>query len=166
MWAVADSTFDVVCKVDLQEVKNAIQHSMKEISTRFDFRGSGTEIQLVDEAAIELATSDEIKLQSAREVLETKLVKRGISLKALEFGKVESALGGTVRLKIELQNGIPIEKAREIVKMVKSTKRKIQVSIQGDQVRVSAKKKDDLQSIIELLKESNLGIAMQFVNYR
>ncbi len=167
MWAVADSTFDIVCNVDLQEVKNAIQHATKEIITRFDFKGSGTEIQLVDEgAAIELSSSDEFKLSSARDVLESKLIKRGIALSALTPGKIESALGGTVRQKIELQSGIPIEKAREIVKMVKATKRKVQISIQGDQVRVSGKKRDDLQSIIGLLKESDLGIAMQFVNFR
>ena len=112
------------------------------------------------------ALSDEYKIQSARDVLETKLVKRGVALKALEYGKIESALGGTARQKITLQSGIPTDKAREIVKMVKATKRKVQVSIQGDQVRVTGKKKDDLQSIIGLLKESDLGIAMQFTNYR
>jgi len=164
---MADSAFDIVCKVDLQEVKNAIQHAMKEIVNRFDFKGSGTEIKLVDDgAAIELASSDEHKIQAARDVLETKLVKRGIALKALEFGKIESALGGTARQKITLQSGIPTEKAREIVKMVKSTKLKVQVAIQGDQVRVTGKKKDDLQSVMGLLKESDLGIAMQFTNYR
>ncbi len=102
----------------------------------------------------------------ARDVLESKLVKRGIELKALNPGEIESALGGTVRQRIELQNGIPMDKAREIVKIVKSTKRKVQVAIQGDQVRVSGKKKDELQSIMALLKEADLGIAMQFKNYR
>lgn len=164
---MADNAFDIVCKVDLQEVKNAIQHAMKEIVNRFDFKGSGTEIKLADDgAAIELTSSDEYKIQSAREVLETKLVKRGVALKALEYGKIESALGGTARQKITLQSGIPTEKAREIVKIVKATKRKVQVAIQGDQVRVSGKKKDDLQAIMGLLKESDLGIAMQFTNYR
>jgi len=164
---MADSAFDIVCKVDLQEVKNAIQHAMKEIVNRFDFKGSATDIKLIDDgAAIELDSSDELKIQAARDVLETKLVKRGIALKALEFGKIESALGGTARQKITLQSGIPTEKAREIVKMVKATKKKVQVSIQGDQVRVTGKKKDDLQSIMGLLKESDLGIAMQFTNYR
>ena len=164
---MADSAFDIVCKVDLQEVKNAIQHAMKEIVNRFDFKGSGTEIELVDDgSAIEISSADEYKIQNARDVLESKLVKRGIALKALDYGKVESALGGTARQKITLQSGIPTDKAREIVKMVKATKRKVQVSIQGDQVRVSGKKKDDLQSIIGLLKETDLGIAMQFTNYR
>ena len=164
---MADSAFDIVCKVDLQEVKNAIQHAMKEIVNRFDFKGSGTDIKLIDDGgAIELTSSDEYKIQSARDVLETTLVKRGVALKALEYAKIESALGGTARQKITLQSGIPTDKAREIVKMVKATKRKVQVSIQGDQVRVTGKKKDDLQSIIGLLKETDLGIAMQFTNYR
>ncbi len=163
----AESTFDIVCRVDLQEVKNAIQYSMKEIINRFDFKGSGTVIQLTgDGEAIEIASSEEFKLNSAREVLETKLVKRGISLKVLNLGKIESALGGTVRQKVELQNGIPIEKAREIVKIVKRAKLKVQVAIQEKQLRVSGKKRDDLQSVMGLLKESDLGIEMQFVNYR
>jgi hypothetical protein len=163
----AENSFDIVCKVDLQEVRNAIQHSMKEIQTRFDLKGSGTEIELVDDgAAIELRSSEELKLQNAKDVLDSKLVKRGVPLKALKPGKIESALGGTVRQKVELQAGIPMEKAKEIVKLVKGTKMKLQTAIQGDQVRVSGKSKDDLQSAMKLLKESELDIAMQFVNYR
>ncbi len=163
----AESSFDIVCKVDLQEVRNAIQHAMKEIQTRFDLKGTGTEIELADEgAAIEIRSSEEMKLRNGKEVLESKLVKRGVPLKALSDGKVESALGGTVRQRIELQAGIPMEKAREIVKLVKNTKLKVQTAIQGDQVRVSGKNKDDLQSVIALLKDSELGIAMQFTNYR
>lgn len=164
---MADSSFDIVCKVDLQEVRNAIQHVMKEIQNRFDFKGSGTRVELVDEgAAIEVSSSDEFKLKSALDVLKTKLVKRDVSLKALSHNKIDSALGGTVRTRIDVQNGIPQEKAKEIVKMVKGRKLKVQVSIQGDQLRVTGKKKDDLQSIMGLLKESELGIAMQFTNYR
>jgi cyclic-di-GMP-binding protein len=163
----ADSSFDIVCKVDLQEVRNAIQHAMKEIQTRFDLKGSGTEIDLVDDdKAIEIRSSEELKLQNAKDVLETKLVKRAVPLKAIQAGKVEAALGGTVRQKMELQAGIPMEKAKEIVKIIKGTKRKVQVAIQGDQVRVTGKNKDDLQTVIGLLKESDLGIAMQFTNYR
>lgn len=163
----ADSSFDVVCKVDLQEVRNAIQHAMKEIQTRFDLKGTGTEIELVDDgAAIEIRSSEELKLKNGKDVLDSKLVKRGVPLKALSDGKVESALGGTVRQKIDLQAGIPMEKAKEIVKMVKNTKLKVQAAIQGDQVRVSGKNKDDLQSVMSLLKGSELGIAMQFTNYR
>jgi hypothetical protein len=163
----AENSFDIVCKVDLQEVRNAIQHAMKEIQTRFDLKGSGTEIELVDDgAAIELRSSEELKLQNAKDVLDSKLVRRGVPLKALKPGKIESALGGTVRQKVELQAGIPMEKAKEIVKLVKGTKMKLQAAIQGDQVRVSGKNKDDLQSLMKLLKESELDIAMQFVNYR
>jgi uncharacterized protein YajQ (UPF0234 family) len=163
----AESSFDIVCKVDLQEVRNAIQHSMKEIQTRFDLKGSGTEIELVDDGkAIEIRSSEEMKLKNGKDILESKLVKRGVPLKALSEGQMESALGGTVRQKMELQAGIPMEKAKEIVKRLKSTKLKVQAAIQGDQVRVSGKNKDDLQSVIGLLKESDLGIAMQFVNYR
>lgn len=163
----ADNSFDIVCKVDLQEVRNAIGHAMKEINNRFDFRGSKTTIELVDDgAAIEISSSEEFKLKSALDVLESKLVKRGVALKALNRGKIESALGGSVRQRLDLQSGIPTEKAKEIVKMVKGTKLKVQAAIQGDQVRISGKKKDDLQSIMGLLKENDLGIAMQFTNYR
>jgi cyclic-di-GMP-binding protein len=162
-----ESSFDIVCKVDLQEVRNAIQHAMKEIQNRFDLKGSGTEIELVDDGkVIEMRSSEEFKLQNAKDVLDTKLVKRGVPLKALQAGKVESALGGTVRQRIELQAGIPMEKAKEIVKIIKGTKRKVQAAIQGDQVRVSGKNKDDLQMVMGLLKESELDIAMQFTNYR
>jgi uncharacterized protein YajQ (UPF0234 family) len=163
----AESSFDVVCKVDVQEVRNAIQHAMKEIQNRFDLKGSNTEITLVDDGtAIEMRSSEEIKLKSARDVLDSKLVKRGVPLKALRAGKMESALGGTVRERIDLQAGIPMEKAKEIVKLVKGTKRKVQASIQGDQVRISGKNKDDLQAVIGLLKETEFDIAMQFTNYR
>jgi cyclic-di-GMP-binding protein len=162
-----ESSFDIVCKVDLQEVRNAIQHAMKEIQNRFDLKGSGTEIELVDDdKAVEIRSSEELKLQNGKDVLETRLVKRGVPLKALQAGKVESALGGTVKQKIELQAGIPMEKAKEIVKLIKGTKRKVQAAIQGDQVRVTGKNKDDLQAVIVLLKEEDLGIAMQFTNYR
>lgn len=162
---VAEHSFDIVSKVDLQEVKNAIQQAMKEIHNRFDLKGSKTKIELV-EGALELSSSDDFKLRAGLDVLQTKLVRRGVDLKALQPGKVEEAFGGTVRQRIELQVGIPIEKSREIVKMIKGTKRKVQASIQADQVRVTGKKLDDLQAIINLLKESSLGIHMQYVNYR
>ncbi len=164
---MADSSFDIVCKIDLQEVRNAVQQATKEIATRFDLKGSGTAISVSgDDGSLELTSSDEYKLKSALDVLETKLVKRKVPLKALQRGKMESALAGTVRQSIHFQSGIPMDKAKEIVKMVKGTKRKVQASIQGDQVRVSGKKKDDLQSIMSLLRESDLDIEMQFTNYR
>lgn len=161
----AGHSFDVVSEVDLQEVKNAVQQAVKEIQTRFDFKGTHTEIRL-DEGALELTSADEYKLKSAVDVLQGKLVKRHVSLKALQPGDIESALGGTVRQRIELQKGIPIEKAREIVKLVKNTKLKVQASIQGDQLRVSGKNKDDLQKIIQLLRDTDLNIHLEFTNYR
>jgi uncharacterized protein YajQ (UPF0234 family) len=161
----AESSFDIVSKVDFQEVRNAVQQTTKEIQTRFDFKGSKTAVQFVDDQ-IEIVAGEEIKIRSAYDVLQSKLVKRGVSLKALQPGKIEEALGATYRQRIALQVGIPVEKAREIVKMIKRTKLKVQASIQGDQVRVNGKKKDDLQAIIGLLRESDLGIHMQFVNYR
>jgi cyclic-di-GMP-binding protein len=163
--ATAAHSFDIVSEVDLQEVKNALQQALKEIQTRFDFKGTNTEIRL-DDGAIELTSSDEFKLKSAMDVLTGKLVKRNVSLKALKPANVESALGGTVRQRVELQNGIPIEKAREIVKIVKNTKLKVQASIQGDQLRVTGKNKDDLQQLIRILRETDLDIHMEFTNYR
>ena len=162
---MAESSFDVVSSVDMQEVKNAIAQAEKEISTRFDLKGTGSEISLAGEEIV-LVSSDEFKLKAVRDVLETRLVKRSVPLKALSFATIEKALGGTVRQKISLQKGIPTEKAREIVKLVKGTKLKVQAAIQGDQVRVSGKNKDDLQKLIQLLKQTDLGIDMQFTNYR
>jgi uncharacterized protein YajQ (UPF0234 family) len=162
---MADSSFDVVSSVDLQEVKNAIAQAMKEITTRFDLKGTGSDVALNGEE-ITLATSDEFKLKAVRDVLEGRLVKRGVPLKALSFGDVEKALGGTVRQKVTLQKGIPTEKAREIVKIVKGMKVKVQAAIQADQVRISGKNRDDLQAVIRTLKETDLGIDMQFTNYR
>jgi len=161
-----EHSFDVVSEVDLQEVKNAVQQAVKEIQTRFDFKGTNTEIRLNTEGALELSSADEYKLKSAVDVLQGKLVKRNVSLKALRPGTVESALGGTVRQRVELQKGIPIEKAREIVKMIKNTKLKVQASIQGDQLRVSGKNKDDLQQVIQLLRDTDLDIHLEFTNYR
>jgi uncharacterized protein YajQ (UPF0234 family) len=162
---VAESSFDVVSSVDLQEVKNAVAQAMKEIVTRFDLKGSGSDVALEGEGLV-LTSSDEFKLKAIRDVLEGRLVKRNVPLKALSYGTIEKALGGTVRQKVALQKGIPSDKAREIVKVIKGTKLKVQASIQGDQVRVSGKNKDDLQGVIRLLKETDLGIDMQFTNYR
>ena len=160
-----DHSFDVVSEVDLQEVKNAVQQAEKEIQNRFDFKGSKTEIQL-EEGHLALTSSDEYKLKSAMEVLKGKLIKRKVSLKALQPGEIESALGGTVKQRVELQSGIPIEKAREIVKVVKGTKLKVQASIQGEQLRVTGKNRDDLQKIIQLLRDTDMDIHMEFTNYR
>jgi uncharacterized protein YajQ (UPF0234 family) len=162
---VADNSFDVVSKIDIQEVRNAINQALKEIMTRFDLKGSGATIEL-GEDEITLAACDEYKLKAARDVLEGRLVKRGVPLKALSFGAIEKAFGGTARQKAALQKGIPTDKAREMVKLIKQTKLKVQASIQGDQVRVSSKSKDALQSVIQTLKANDLEIDMQFVNYR
>lgn len=162
---MAESSFDVVSSVDLQEVKNAIAQAMKEITTRYDLKGTGSEVSLQGEELV-ITSSDEFKLKAVRDVLETRLVKRSVPLKALSFGAVDKALGGTVRQKVALQKGIPTDKAREIVKIVKGSKLKVQAAIQGDQVRVSGKNRDDLQAVIQSLKAADLGIDMQFTNYR
>jgi hypothetical protein len=162
---MANSSFDIVSTVDLQEVRNAIAQAGKEIATRYDLKNSGSKVELVDDGIV-LTAPDDYTLKAVRDVLEGRLVKRGVPLKALSFGSVEHALGGTTRQKVELQKGIPTEKSREIVKLVKGTKRKVQTAIQGDQLRVTGKNKDDLQAVIQLLKETDLGIDMQFTNYR
>ena len=162
---MAESSFDVVSNVELQEVRNAIAQAMKEIGTRFDLKNSGSSVELQGEELV-LTSSDDYKLKAVRDVLEGRLVKRGVPLKALSFGAVENALGGTARQRVSLQKGIPTDKAREIVKLVKGTKLKLQAAIQGDQVRISGKNKDDLQAAIRLLKDTDLGIDMQFTNYR
>jgi uncharacterized protein YajQ (UPF0234 family) len=162
---MADSSFDIVSSVNLQEVKNAIAQAMKEIQTRFDLKGSGSSVELQGEE-IALASADEFKLKAVRDVLEERLVKRGVPLKALSYGNVDQALGATVRQRITLQKGIPTDKAREIVKLIKGSKLKVQTAIQGDQLRVSGKVRDDLQGVIRLLKSTDLGIDMQFTNYR
>jgi hypothetical protein len=162
-----EHSFDIVSKVDLQEVSNAVQQAMKEISQRFDFKGSKSSIEL-DRAKNEIliVSDDEYKLKSVIDILQSKLVKRKVSLKSLTYGGIESALSGTVKQVIKLQQGIPTEKAKDIVKIIKGTKLKVQSEIQKDQVRIRATKIDDLQSIITLLKDKDFGIHMEFVNYR
>jgi hypothetical protein len=162
---MADSSFDIVSSVDLQEVKNALAQATKEIQTRYDLKNSSSSVELTGEELL-LTSSDEFKLKAVREVLEQRLVKRNVPLKALTFETIESALGGTVRQKVTLQKGIPTEKAREIVKVIKGTKLKVQAAIQGDQLRVSGKNKDDLQAVMQVLKTTDLGIDMQFTNRR
>jgi cyclic-di-GMP-binding protein len=162
---MAESSFDVVSSVDLQEVKNAISQAMKEITTRFDLKATGSDVSLQGEEIV-ITSADEFKMKAVRDVLETRLVKRNVPLKALSFGTMDKALGGTVRQKVSMQKGIPTEKAREIVKIVKNSNRKVQAAIQGDQVRISGKNKDDLQAVMQSLKAADLGIDMQFTNYR
>ena len=162
-----EHSFDVVCEVNMQEVLNAVDQAMKEIGQRFDFKGSKSSIELDrGKGTITLISDDEMKLKSVIDILQTKLVKRGVSLKALTYGKIEPAAGNTVRQLITLQQGIPQEKAKEIVKLIKDTKLKVSAEIQKDQVRVKAKKIDNLQAIMAKLKEKDFGIALQFANYR
>lgn len=162
----AENSFDIVSKVDLQEVRNAVDQAVKEVRTRFDLKDSKSEIRLEGEDTIQLASADDYKLEAVTEILRQKLVKRGVSLKSLTFGTVEPAAGSTVRQKVTLQQGIAGEKAKEIVRIIKDSKKKVQASIQGDTVRVSGKDRDSLQEVIALLRSQDLGIDMQFTNYR
>ncbi|HEY7097457.1 MAG TPA: YajQ family cyclic di-GMP-binding protein [Terriglobales bacterium] len=161
-----ENTFDIVSKIDLQEVSNAMQQALKEIHTRFDLKDSKSSIELDGKDAIVLHSIDDYKLKAVNDIFQAKLVKRGISLKGLTYGTIEPAAGGTAKQRITLQQGIPIEKAREIVKLVKDSKKKVQASIQGDLVRISGKDRDTLQEIIALLRSKDFGIDMQFTNYR
>jgi uncharacterized protein YajQ (UPF0234 family) len=163
---MAENSFDIVSKVDLQEVRNAIDQATKEVRQRFDLKDSKSEIKLEGEETIQLASENEYKLEAVTEILRQKLVKRGVSLKALTFGTVEPATGSSVRQKVSLQQGIAGEKAKDIVRIIKDSKKKVQASIQGDTVRVSAKDRDALQEVIALLRGRDLGIDMQFTNYR
>jgi len=164
--AATENSFDVVSKVDVQEVRNAIDQAVKEVNARFDLKDSKSEIKLEGSDTIQLASADEYKLQAVIEILSHKLVKRNVPLKSLVYEKLEQASGSSVRQKIKLQQGIPGEKAKEIVKIVKESKKKANASIQGDTVRISSKDRDTLQEVIALLRGRDLGIDMQFTNYR
>jgi uncharacterized protein YajQ (UPF0234 family) len=162
-----EHSFDVVSQVDMQEVLNAVQQAAKELSQRFDFKGSKSSIELnKDKGEITLLTSDDYKLKSLIEILKSKLAKRNISLKALVYGKIEKATGDTLRQVITLQQGISPERSRDIVKLIKNMKLKVQSEIQNDQVRVRGKKLDDLQAVIQMLKEKDFDFHIEFINYR
>jgi uncharacterized protein YajQ (UPF0234 family) len=161
----ADNSFDVVCKIDMQEVTNAVDQARREVETRYDLKGTRNEIVL-DKTDLVLTSADEMKLKAVVDILQSKLHKRGVPLKALTYGVVEPAAGSTFRQRIGLQQGIPMDKAKEMVRLIKDTKIRVQASIQEDQVRVSGKNKDDLQRVMALLREKELGIALQFTNYR
>lgn len=158
-------SFDIVSKTEMQEVANAIQQAQKELAQRFDFKGSKSSIELSAEEIV-LVSDDEGKLRSVKDIVETKLVKRGVSLKALEYATLEQAAGATVRQRAKIVQGIEIEKAKAIVKTIKDAKMKVQASIQSDQVRVTGRTKDDLQKAIALVKGKDFGIPLQFTNYR
>jgi hypothetical protein len=158
-------SFDVVCELDLQEVDNAIHQTQRELGNRFDFKGTTFEVRR-DDHVIQLHAHDDFKLRALVEILQDRLVKRNVPLKAIQAGTVEPGPMGTAKQKLELQQGIVSEKAREIVKLIKDAKLKVQASIQGAQVRVTGKKRDDLQAVIQLLRGKELDLAMQFVNFR
>ena len=161
----AENSFDVVSDVDMMEASNAVQQAMKEIRQRFDFKGSVSEITLEKEI-LSLHSDDESRLKAVIDILQGKLVKRGVSLKALQYGKIEPATKGTVRQVVTIQKGIPVEKAKEIVKFIKGLGLRVQASIQEDQVRVAGKNRDDLQQVIQALRGHDFGLDLQFTNYR
>jgi uncharacterized protein YajQ (UPF0234 family) len=160
-----ENSFDIVSKTDYAEITNAINQSMKEVSQRFDFKGSKAAVELQGKDLL-LTAEDDTKLRNMNDIFQGILVKRGVSLKALDYQKVEPAAGGTVRQLVKVQQGIPIEKAKEVVKFIKDSKMKVQASIQGETVRISGKDRDTLQEVISALKSKDFGIDMQFDNYR
>lgn len=161
-----DNSFDIVSKSELTEVSNAIAQAMKEIVTRFDLKDSKSLIEFDNKETLTLHSADEYKLKAINDVLQAKLVKRGISLKSLLYGALEPAAGATVRQKVTLQQGVPVEKAKDIVRFIKDAKHKVQASIQGDLVRVSGKDRDTLQGVIAAVRQKDFGIDLQFVNFR
>jgi cyclic-di-GMP-binding protein len=158
-------SFDVVSQVDMQEVDNAVNQTRKEVGQRYDFKGSETEI-LLEKNEIRIVSQDEFKVKAVVDVLQSKMVRRQVPLKALVYGALEPAAAGRARQTVTVQQGIASDKARQIVKIIKDSKLKVQVQIQGDQVRVSGKLRDDLQRVIQLLKQQDLEVALQFVNFR
>ena len=162
-----DNSFDVVSIVDLPEVLNAVQQSSKEVLTRFDLKNSKSEIQLNEkDKKIVVTSSDEFKLKAVVDILQQKLAKRKVPLKNFIYGPVQPAAGSTARQEITIQSGLAVEKSKEVVRAIKDSKIKVQASIQGDLVRVSGKSRDLLQEVIQLLRQSDFGVELQFINYR
>lgn len=160
-----ESSFDIVSKIDLSEVTNAINQTMKEITTRYDFKGSKSEVTL-DKEELVLVSDDEYKLDQLKDVLFGKMIKRGLPIKNLDYGKIEGASGGTVRQRAKLVQGIDKENAKKINMIIKNSGLKVKSQVQDDQVRVTGKNRDDLQKIIAAVKEADLTVDVQFVNYR
>ncbi len=160
-----ENSFDIVSKTDYAEITNALNQTLKEVSQRFDFKGSKATVELSDKDLL-MSAEDDTKLRNMNDIMQSKLVKRGISLKALDYQKVEPAAGGTVRQTVKIQQGIPTDKAKEIVRFIKDAKLKVQAAIQGESVRITGKDRDILQEVITLLKTKDFGIDMQFDNYR
>ena len=161
----AENSFDIVCKVDMQEVANALDQTRREVETRYDLKATKNEVVL-GKTDIVVTTADDMKMKAVVDILQSKLHKRGVPLKALTYGEVQDAAGGTKKQRITLQQGIPIDKAKEIVRLIKDSKVKVQASINEDKVRVAGKNRDDLQKIIAMVREKDLGIAVSFDNYR
>ncbi len=161
----SENSFDIVSKIDMQELSNAITQAEKEIETRFDFKGSKSSISLEKEELV-LASDDEYKLKSVIDILQGKMVKRGITIKNMDFGKIEPASGGTVRQRVRLKQGIEQDDAKKINVLIRDSKLKVKSTIQGDQIRVTGKSKDDLQAVISLLRGADLPLDLQFVNMR
>jgi hypothetical protein len=160
-------SFDVVSEVNIQEVKNALDQTVKELQQRFDFKGSKSRVTLEEEdKALVIVSDDDGKLKGVIDILQSKLVKRGVSLKVLDYGKIEHALAGTVRQRVAITQGVASDKAKDITKAIRDGKFKVQAQIQGDQLRVTSKSRDELQTVIAFLKEKDFGIPLQFTNYR
>jgi len=165
MIMASEYSFDIVSKVDMQELQNAVTQAEKEIATRFDFKGSKSEIKLEKDALV-LVSDDDYKLKSVIDILQSKMVKRGISIKNMDFGKIEPASGGTVRQQVKLKQGIGQDDAKKINILIRDSKLKVKSQIQGDQLRVTGKSKDDLQAVIALLRGADLPLELQFVNMK
>ena len=159
-------SFDIVVKVDVQEADNAVNQAQKELAQRYDFKGSKCKIDWDKKGEIILLADDDFKLKALTEILQAKMIKRGISIKNATFGKIEPSFEGTVRQKITLQQGIPVEKAKEVIKLIKDSKIKVQPQIQDEQVRVTGKKRDDLQEVMAAVKKADVGLDFQFENFR
>lgn len=164
---MADYSFDVVSKVNMAEVVNAVDQTQREMKTRYDFRGSKSTVDLDEKKGqITILADDEMKLRAVLDILQTRLVRRGVGLRALAYGRVEDAAGGMLRQVITLRQGIPQDKAKQMTAVIRSAKVKVKAEIRGDEIRVSGPKKDDLQAVIQLLRSQDFGLELQFVNYR
>lgn len=161
----SESSFDIVSKIEPQEIDNAVNQALKEIENRFDFKNSKTNIE-TEKEALAITSDDDFKLKNVIDILEGKLIKRGISTKSLEYGKIEPASGGTVRQRVKLKQGIDQDIAKKINVLIRDSKLKVKSQVQGDQIRVTGKNRDDLQQVIRLLKEADIPLDLQFVNYR
>ncbi|GAB4369212.1 MAG: YajQ family cyclic di-GMP-binding protein [Bryobacter sp.] len=163
----SDNSFDVVSKLEMPEVVNAIQQALKEVGTRFDLKDSKSDIELNEkDLKMVLRSSDEFKLKAVNDILQSKLLKRGVPIRNLEYGTIETASGSTVRQEVKLQQGLTTEKAKEVVKLIKDSKKKVNASIMGDYVRIAGKDRDTLQEVIALLRGHDFGVDLQFTNYR